>query len=104
MEFPQTAAAIREGYPETEDSFVTRLTIAIGQKVAGLNGKIKGDPTDALIAKAIRHCARASPSQNSAGLYLRTVPQCVASWLTNGEPAEATPNPIFRPEDYGIPK
>lgn len=88
-EYPATAAAIRERYPETGDDFVMRLTIAVGQKVAGLNGAVKGEPDDRIIAKAVKHCAKSSPNQTSAGLYLTTVPQCVASWLVAGEPVES---------------
>lgn len=93
-EFPETASAIREGFPETSDVFVMQLSIAVGQKVAGLNGKIKGEVTDALIAEAVRHCRQASPKQNSAGLYLRTVPQCVATWVTAGKPITSQPKKV----------
>lgn len=103
-EFPETAAAVRAGYPETNDAFIMKLTIAVGQMAAGQNGKLKGDPTDALIADAVRHCARASPKQNSAGLYLQTVPQCVCTWLTQGKLGQPNKNPIFNPADYGLTK
>ncbi len=94
-EFPETAKAIRERYPEASDTLVMKLNIAVGQMVAGQNGKLKGLPTDVLMAEAVRYCARASPHQKSAGLYLSTVPQCVCTWLTQGKPNQQADQPEY---------
>jgi len=84
--FPLTARAVREAFPATDDPFITRLTTKVAEKVAGLNGQARGDPTDELIADAVRACHEAK--QTSAGLYLTTVPQCVLSWLSQGRPRD----------------
>ncbi len=94
-EFPETAKAIREHYPEVDGRFVMKLANAVGQMAAGQNGKLRGNPTDSLIAEAVRHCAKASPKQNSAGLYLQTVPQCVCTWLTQGKPTATADTPEY---------
>jgi hypothetical protein len=82
---PLTARAIRECFPATDDRFITRLTNDVAQKVAGLNGQARGEPTDELIADAVRTCHE--PGQTSAGLFLHTVPECISTWLTQGRTA-----------------
>ncbi len=105
IEFPDTAAAVREKFPEAEDRFVTSLTLAVAHKTADANGKLRGSPTDQLIAEAVRHCSRASPNQNSAGLYLKTVPQCVTTWLMQGRPSDTpkSENPVWNPKNFQEP-
>ena len=51
-EFPLVGLAVRERFPEADDTVIMKITIAVGQKVAGANGNIRGQPTDALIADA----------------------------------------------------
>ena len=81
-EWAALAAAVRSHYPETDDMFVMRLAQACCSVAAGA-GK---DCTDALAAEAVEHCRRNSNgSQKGAGLFLKTVPQTVKSWLVNGK-------------------
>lgn len=83
-EFPETAIAIREKWPATDDVFVMRLADAVAQTTISAN--ISEAPEDSLIAAAVRECSKA-PKQTGAGLYLRTVPQCVKTWMTQGRTA-----------------
>ncbi len=90
------AEAVRENWPATDDAFVLMLEDAIKEKISGLNGRLKGNPTDELIAEAVRHCAKITVNQNGAGLFLKTVPQTIATWLTQGrkDPAPTTEEAI----------
>ncbi len=92
-EFPETAKAIRESYPATDDIFVMKLCAAVQTKVLSTSAPLRGYATDAMIADAVRDCRRNSPKQNSPGLFSSTVPQCVLTWLTQGK-TSATVVPI----------
>lgn len=74
-EFPLVAAAVRKYHPDTDDMFISKLVAAVWS-VAGSSG----DPTDAMISAAVSECYKSN--QKSAGLFLRTVPQCVKTRLT----------------------
>lgn len=91
-EYPETARAIRERYPSTDDDFVGKLTRQVCYTCAAANGKLTGDPTDLVISEAVRACHK--PDQNGAGLYMRTVPQCVKTWLTQGRGAPGKAPPL----------
>ncbi len=88
-DYPQTTFSVREKFPETDDMFVMRLVQNSVQAVLSLNGqKLLGEVSDELIAEAVRRSW--TKSQKSAGLFLRTVPQCVKTFLTQELP------PAFR--------
>jgi hypothetical protein len=75
------AVAVRRSFPQTDDVFVMRLAQACCS-MAAATGK---DCTDQLAADAVDFCSGAGNGlQTSAGLFMRTVPQTVKSWLTNG--------------------
>jgi len=86
-EWPQTAAAVRRSFPQSDDVFVMKLAYACSTVAAGTGGECN----DQLIAEAVAHCQAANNGhQKSAGLYLQTVPQTIKTWLTQGktEPVE----------------
>ena len=90
-EYPATAVAIREHFPATDDLFVRRLVTAVVQHV--ISADLPDAPPDSLIADAVRECSKsAANGQKSAGLFLRTVPQCVKTWMTQGR-HRAPPKP-----------
>lgn len=99
-EYPQTADAVRSFYPATDDVFVLKLVQSVMQSV--LSGERKTDPTDAMVADAVRYCKGQSPKQNSVGLFLRTVPQCVHTWCMHGRPP--TNGDVPRERIYGTPE
>lgn len=83
-EWALLAVAVRRSFPQTDDVFVMRLAQACCSVAAGVDGNC----TDQLAAEAVEHCrAAANGSQTGAGLFLRTVPQTVKTWLTNGKSA-----------------
>ena len=92
-EFPKTAAAVRVDFPAADDVFAVKLVQETVQKVLSANGCVKCDPDDAMIADAVRECH--TKKQTSAGLYLKTVPQCVLTWVTQGRnDKNAPPSPL----------
>lgn len=99
-EFPEVGRAVREKFPEASDSVIMQITIAVGQKIAGANGHVKGELTDALMADAVRHCAKAWPDQKSPHGYVKTVAQCVLTWLTQGKPKPPAQEKKAKYEDY----
>jgi hypothetical protein len=82
--YPITACEVRRSFPQTDDDFIAKLVEMVMKKVGALNGHARGDATDELIGGAVRFCRE--PNQRSAGLYLRTIPRCVATWLVQGQP------------------
>jgi hypothetical protein len=80
-EWPLTSIAVRESYPAVDDIFVVKLASASCAVAAGVNGQL----TDSMLADAVRECRKTSNGQTSAGLFLRTVPQCVKTWFTQGK-------------------
>ena len=85
---PLTARAIREAFPQTSDKFIRRLMTAVEKEIAGLAAPAP-EPTDALIADAVRACR--DPTQTSAGLFLTTVPRCLVTWATQGRVTRKPP-------------
>jgi hypothetical protein len=81
-EFPETARAVREVFPATDDGFMLKLLHNTAQALANANMPIYGEMTDSLLSKAVRNCRGSTPNQTSAGLFLTTVPQCVKTWMT----------------------
>ena len=55
---------------------------AVKEKIAGLAAPVP-ETTDEMMADAVRACHEAG--QKSAGLFLRTVPQCMVTWATQGQ-------------------
>jgi hypothetical protein len=84
--FPLTAFSVRKAFPATEDRFVVKLVAAVVEKIGTLNESVREQASDAVMADAVRQCHE--KNQKTAGLFLRTVPQCVATWLTQGRPHE----------------
>ncbi len=80
---PKTTAAIRERFPSTDDQFISRL-VGLCRERLDANGKPQELATDELIAKAVVTCHK--KGQTSAGLYPKTVPQCVETWICTEEP------------------
>ena len=77
--YAAAASALRKDYPDAGDDFVDQLARDSIQKLisAGIAPECF---TDDLFARAITKCHR--NGQTSAGLYLKTVPQCAVTWLS----------------------
>jgi hypothetical protein len=58
--------------------FVRKVATEAVECAGTANETLREEPTDALIADAVRHSLR--DNQTSAGLFLKTVPQCVRTW------------------------
>jgi len=93
-DFPLTATAVRNHYPATDDRFITSLVHAAAAAAADVPDP-KPAFSDELCADAVRHCAHQSPRQQSAGLFLTTVPRFVETALRRGLDA-AIPKPPQR--------
>jgi len=86
-EYPKMAAALREKFPMTDDLFVMRLVQNVMAEILAGDSSRVDQVTDSLLADAVRECSKKSGRQNSAGLFLTTVPQCVKTWVNqNGNP------------------
>lgn len=73
---PATAAAIRQRFEDTDDAFIRALITKCAQEVLSA-GEELDVLTDEVLAYAVNHCTK--PKQQSAGLYLTTVP----NWIKN---------------------
>lgn len=76
-EFPQTAAAVRELDPTAEDALIAALVARCQDAYLPCG---KGLLDDERLSAAVRECRK--ENQHSAGLYLKTVPQAIRTWLT----------------------
>jgi len=84
-QFPLTGSSIRKRFPATDDAFIDNLIAAIEQAVHSEPATATGEITDQLIAEAVEKCWQTSNGQNYAGLFIKTVPQCIKTWLTQGK-------------------
>lgn len=91
-QFPLTATTIRTHFPATDDGFVTNLISAVEAHTRSGRNPIEGEITDQLIAEAVERCWQTSNGQNYAGLFMKTVPQCVKTWLTQGKGKSIKPS------------
>lgn len=79
MEWPETAAAVREYFPAVDDPLVTEIIHDSVRVYVDTVGKRKAPPiTDLILAEAVHqsHFKR----QESAGAFKTSVPRCVKSW------------------------
>jgi len=76
-EWQETAWAVRAYFPDADDEFVMKLVAKSCEKVLSTKGA-RGDVTDAAVAYAVGKCWRSN--QRSAGLFLETVPQFLATY------------------------
>jgi len=83
ISFQETIRTIRMHYPSAGAALIGKIIRQceiradnIAQPVIPL--------TDALIAQAIDQCRADSPRQESAGLFIRTVPECIGWWMLHG--------------------
>lgn len=80
-ENPETARAVHEFFPECDERFVRRLVLAAGQAYTNIAQPACAF-SDQLTAEAVRTVYK--PYQNSAGLFLSTVPECIRTWAAEG--------------------
>ena len=73
---PETAAAIRARFEDADESLIRALITKCAQEVLSA-GETLDVLTDEVLAYAVNHCTK--PKQQSAGLYLTTVP----NWIRN---------------------
>lgn len=92
-DWPQTAAAVREPFPGTDDLFILKLVTKSCMEAAGVGKELD----DGMLARAVKECRKTSPRQTSAGLFLSTVPQCAKTWLQNGESPPGKPLKLYVP-------
>jgi hypothetical protein len=93
-----TINALRESYPSVDEGFGRQLVQAAARAAASIEDR-KLEFSDSLVADAVRRCVEDTPNQNGPGLFLRTVPQCVATWIQYGrEPRPKPPRKLNRTE------
>jgi hypothetical protein len=83
-EYPETAKAIREKFAATDDLMVNNIAAAAALAAVSLDAAALNGSMDDLIAAAVRQMWKTS--QRGPALFLTTVPECVATWLTHGLP------------------
>ena len=74
---PKTGKYIRARFPDVDDRFLSRLEREC-KEAATQSGNSDTLITDAFILKTIQQCTK--KNQESAGLYLKTVPACIRTW------------------------
>jgi len=89
-QWPKTAAAIQEKYPDVDAFFVEKVAIKCAEAHSNVSGA-KCPFTDALMAEAVNQFS--SRSQTSAGLYLTAIPNVITSWAKNGHVAPGSEPP-----------
>lgn len=80
FEWPETAAAIRQYFPATDDEMVIRVVhAAMREFVDAMNGDQSVDLTDAMMAEAVfqAHFER----QQSPAMFETRVPRCIRTWV-----------------------
>jgi hypothetical protein len=83
-EYPETAKAIREKFDWTDDPMVNSIAAAAALAAVSLDAAALNGSMDDLIAAAVRQVWKSY--QRGPALFLTTVPECVATWLTHGLP------------------
>lgn len=74
---PKTGAYIRGLFADVDDRFLGRLQ-RDSKEAASMTGNDPGMITDDVILQTVKQCTK--KNQQSAGLYLKTVPACIKSW------------------------
>ncbi len=87
-EYPETVRAVHDYFPETDLGFVRRL-ISDASHVYACVAKPTCPFSDKLVAEAIRRVYK--QSQEGAGLFMRTVPECIRTWALEGMRSRASP-------------
>jgi hypothetical protein len=96
--WPTTTTTIRAKYPGTDDAFIENLARLSMQALIGAGLDPEGC-TDDVLAASVSKCT--TSGQRSAGLYPRTVPQCVVTMLTKSVPAK-TPGMELAEKEYQV--
>ncbi len=81
-ELPRTRAEIGKNFPDVRDSFVRKLYLA-SCEAAQKGGCDVALVTDSLLAMTVQKCTK--KHQESAGLYLDTVPATIQTWAETEE-------------------
>ena len=85
--FGLTAARLRQEFPSVDDPFVLQIVTAAIRAWIGVSEPQIRAPDDALLVEAIDACLaeRNGHAQNSAGLFLSTVPRVIVNWARHGK-------------------
>ncbi len=87
-EYPETVRAVHDYFPECDFGFVHRL-VNDARHAHDCVGQPQCPFSDKLVAEAVRRVYK--QSQEGAGLFMRTVPECVRTWALEGVRARASP-------------
>ena len=85
LEFPETTLAVREKFPGADSDLIGKIGNRCRRAIVELNGstpELPPDKFDRLLSEAVKSVYRAN--QTSPGLFLRTVPAAVKTFLTQG--------------------
>ena len=93
----KTSKMLRTLYPATQDDFVLKLAELAEEAAASVEGEHRLILTDELLAQAIEMChLNCAEYQHGAGLFLKTVPRCIARWVAEGRDAPSQRKPAQR--------
>jgi hypothetical protein len=110
-DFPLTYAAITSRFPSADVPLIHRILMAAGEAFTSVSNPKITHPDDAVFAEAVEVAARESRNQNSAALFITTVPIVISNWAKNGrggpvavprkplDPAKILPNLKFRGDE-----
>ncbi len=90
-EYPETVRAVHDYFPECDLRFVHRLVAAAGHAHACVAQPLCPF-SDQLTAEAVRRVYK--QTQEGAGLFMRTVPECIRTWALEGLRSRASPPPV----------
>ena len=76
-DYRKAAAAVRQKFPQADNTLVARLA-------ESCKAMLNGESSDEVLASAV--AAAYVPTQKSAGLFLRTVPEVLKHWTENRDP------------------
>jgi hypothetical protein len=85
-----TEAAIHARFPSVNGNFWPRFLGKCGEQYRKQARPKCGDFSDLLVSEAVEQANRESPNQESAGLYLQTVPSIIATWARDGVTVSST--------------
>ena len=96
----KTTETLRGFYPSSGDDFIEKLATLASESAAAIEEQ-KLMLTDELLADAIKQCREDTTNQRGAGLFLKTVPRLIATWVREGRtvaPARKLPVKLTRTE------
>ena len=83
-EFELTTTAVCSRFPSADVVLVSRIVENCARAYLGVDKPKIPEPTDAVYAEAVAVAASESKKQNSAALFLKTVPAVIENWARRG--------------------